>query len=74
MSAMVRGIVVVVATALLVLAARPANADENPTQTQKAAIFAKSSVVRGAMWLSAGSARFAANGMGAAAALPTLSS
>ena len=44
MTAMVRGIVLV--GALLVCATRPANADENPSLMQKAAIFAKSSVVR----------------------------
>jgi serine protease Do len=44
MPGMVRGIVLV--GALLVCAARPATADENPSGMQKAALFAKSSVVR----------------------------
>jgi S1-C subfamily serine protease len=43
MTAMVRGIVIVAA---LLCATRPAVADENPSLMQKAAIFAKSSVVR----------------------------
>jgi S1-C subfamily serine protease len=42
MSAMLRGLVVLA----LLLAARPARADENPSLMQKAAIYAKASVVR----------------------------